>query len=370
MVQFEGGGRLMADFADCELADLKVGLPVEMVFRQHYVDKERGFTGYFWKAVPIPSVPEGGPEAIEAAAEIRFDGQVAIVTGAGGGLGRVYALELAKRGARVVVNDLGGARDGSGASTRPADAVVEEIVAAGGEALANYDSVATREGGERIVKTALDHFGRVDILINNAGILRDKSFAKMTPEMWEAVLEVHLQGAFNVTQPAFRVMREQGYGRIVLTTSAAGLFGNFGQTNYGAAKMGLVGLMNTLKLEGAKYDIKVNTVAPLAATRLTEDVLPPDLLEQLKPERVAPLVLYLCSERCPVSGGVYNAGIGFFSRAGVVSGPGVWLRGDGDVPSPEAVAANWHQIKSLEGAQAYHDANAALLDMLSGPQTS
>jgi len=301
-----------------------------------------------------------------AAKGIRFDGQVAIVTGAGGGLGRVYALELAKRGARVVVNDLGGARDGKGASTRPADAVVEEITAAGGEAVASYDTVATQEGGEQIVQTALDHYGRVDILINNAGILRDKSFAKMTPEMWEGVLEVHLQGAFHVTQPAFRVMREQGYGRIVLTTSAAGLFGNFGQTNYSAAKLGLVGMMNTLKLEGNKYDIKVNTVAPLAVTRLTEDVLPTGFAERLKPELVAPLVLYLCSERCPVSGGVYNAGMGFYSRAAVMGGPGAWLGGDGEVPTPEAVAANWKKIISLQGAKEYHDANAALMDMLSG----
>jgi NAD(P)-dependent dehydrogenase (short-subunit alcohol dehydrogenase family)/acyl dehydratase len=297
---------------------------------------------------------------------IRFDGQVAIVTGAGGGLGRVYALELARRGARVVVNDLGGARDGMGASTRPADAVVQEITAAGGEAVASYDTVATQEGGEKIVQTALDHFGRVDILINNAGILRDKSFAKMTPEMWVGVLEVHLQGAFHVTQPAFRVMREQGYGRIVLTTSAAGLFGNFGQTNYSAAKLGLVGMMNTLKLEGNKYDIKVNTVAPLAVTRLTEDVLPTGFAERLKPELVAPLVLYLCSERCPVSGGVYNAGMGFYSRAALMGGPGAWLGGDGEVPTPEAVAANWKKIISLQGAQEYHDANAALMDMLSG----
>ncbi|MDY7078597.1 MAG: SDR family NAD(P)-dependent oxidoreductase, partial [Chloroflexota bacterium] len=190
--------------------------------------------------------------------DILFDDRVAIVTGAGGGLGRVYALELAKRGAKVVVNDLGGARDGAGSgSTRPADAVVQEILDAGGEAVANYDSVATPEGGESIVQTALEHFGRVDILINNAGILRDKSFAKMTAEMWDGVLAVHLQGAYNVTAPAFRAMRENGYGRVVMTTSAAGLFGNFGQANYGTAKMGLVGLMNTLKLEGEKYDIKV-----------------------------------------------------------------------------------------------------------------
>jgi NAD(P)-dependent dehydrogenase (short-subunit alcohol dehydrogenase family)/acyl dehydratase/putative sterol carrier protein len=299
---------------------------------------------------------------------IRFDGQVAVVTGAGGGLGRVYALELAKRGAHVVVNDLGGAPDGTGASTRPADQVVQEITDAGGSAIANYDSVATLEGGQNIVQAALDHHGHLDILINNAGILRDKSFAKMTPDMWQDVLAVHLQGAFNVTHPAFQAMRQQGYGRIVFTTSAAGLFGNFGQTNYGAAKMGLVGLMNTLKLEGRKYDIKVNTVAPLAATRLTRDVLPPDFRDKLKPEFAAPLVLYLCSERCPSTGGVYNAGMGHYSRATVVSGPGIWL-GDGDqLPTPEAIAANWHRIISLEGAQAYDDANTALLDMLTGPK--
>jgi NAD(P)-dependent dehydrogenase (short-subunit alcohol dehydrogenase family) len=175
-------------------------------------------------------------------------------------------------------------------------------------AVANYDSVTTPEGGERIVQTAIDAFGRVDILINNAGILRDKSFANMTPEMWEAVLAVHLDGAYNVTRPAFLRMREQGYGRIVFTTSAAGLFGNFGQTNYSAAKMGLVGLMNTLKLEGEKYGVKVNTVAPLATTRLTEDVFPPEVQEQLKPEFVVPLVLYLCSDKCTDSGLILNAG--------------------------------------------------------------
>jgi NAD(P)-dependent dehydrogenase (short-subunit alcohol dehydrogenase family)/acyl dehydratase/putative sterol carrier protein len=299
---------------------------------------------------------------------IRFDGQVAVVTGAGGGLGRVYALELAKRGARVVVNDLGGARDGTGASPRLADAVVQEITDAGGTAVANYDSVASPQGGHNIVQTALDHFGRLDILINNAGILRDKSFAKMTPDMWNAVLNVHLQGAFNVTHPAFQAMRQQGYGRIVMTTSAAGLFGNFGQVNYSTAKMALVGFMNTLKLEGAKYDIKVNTVAPLAATRLTRDVLPPAFAEQLKPEFAAPLVLYLCSPQCPVSGGMYNAGMGFYSRAAVVSGPGAWLGDEERMPTPEEIAANWKQIRSLSGAQAYPDANVALMDMLTGPK--
>ncbi len=296
---------------------------------------------------------------------IRFDGQVAIVTGAGGGLGRVYALELALRGAKVVVNDLGGARDGSGSgSARPADAVVREIQEAGGEAIANYDSVATPEGGEAIIQTALNQFGRVDILINNAGILRDKSFAKMEPAMWEGVLDVHLHGAYHVTRPAFQAMKEQGYGRIVMTTSAAGLFGNFGQTNYSAAKLGLVGMMNTLKEEGAKYGIKVNTVAPLAWTRLTEDVLPPDFEARLQPEFVAPVVLYLCSEACPVTGRIYNAGAGYFSRAAVVSGHGTWLGDEGDIPTPEEVAAQWAKITSLKGGQEYPNANAALMDML------
>ena len=294
---------------------------------------------------------------------VCFEGLIAVVTGAGGGLGRAYALELARRGARVVVNDLGGARDGSGQSTSMADNVVDEIAAAGGTAVANYDSVATLEGGHNIVQTALDTYGRIDILINNAGILRDKSFAKMTPELWQGVLDVHLQGAFNVTQPAFKAMRQQGYGRIVMTTSAAGLFGNFGQTNYAAAKLGIVGLMNTLKLEGEKYNIKVNTVAPLATTRLTEDVLPPDLTGKLDPELVTPLVLYLCSENCPVSGGIFNAGMGFFSRAAVVSGPGTRLGEPGEVPTPEAIAANWEKIISLQDAKEFDNANAALMEM-------
>ena len=298
---------------------------------------------------------------------IRFDDQAAVVTGAGGGLGRLYALELARCGASVVVNDLGGARDGTGSSSRPADDVVREITDAGGSAVANYDSVTTLDGAQRIVQSAIDHFGRLDILINNAGILRDKSFAKMSPNMWQDVLDVHLHGAFNVTQPAFQIMRQQGYGRVVLTTSAAGLFGNFGQANYGSAKLALVGLMNTLKLEGAKYNIKVNTVAPLATTRLTQDVLPPDFADKLKPEFVAPLVLYLCSEQCPASGGIYNAGMGHYSRATVVSGPGIWLDKDGQCPEPEAIAANWQRITSLRGAEAYSDANAALMDMLAAP---
>jgi len=238
-----------------------------------------------------------------ASKEIRFDGRVAIVTGAGGGLGRVYALEFGRRGAKVVVNDFGGARDGSGeGAAGPADKVVDEIKALGGEAVANYANVATPDGGESIVKSAVDAFGKVDILVNNAGILRDKGILKMEPENWQAVLDVHLNGAYHVTRPAFSVMRDNGYGRIIMTTSAAGLYGNFGQSNYSSAKLGLVGFMNTLKLEGVKYNIKVNTVAPIAASRLTEDILPPDLLAKMNPAYVAPIVLYLCSEECNETG--------------------------------------------------------------------
>ncbi len=305
-------------------------------------------------------------EAVRRAkAEVRFDGRVAIVTGAGRGLGRAYALELARRGARVVVNDPGVARDGSGeTAANVADEVVAEIRALGGEAVANYDSVTSPEAGERIVQTALDAFGRLDILIHNAGILRDKTFANLTPDMWEAVRAVHLDGAYNVARPAFLAMRQQGYGRIVFTTSAAGLFGNFGQTNYAAAKMGLVGLMNALKLEGEKYGVKVNTVAPLATTRLTEDVFPPEVQEQLKPEFVVPLVLYLCSEECPVSGGVYNAGGGVYGRAVVVSTPGVRLGSGEKIPTPEEIAARWSEITSLQGAKPYPSANAQIMEML------
>ena len=297
--------------------------------------------------------------------EIRFDGRVAIVTGAGGGLGRVYALEFAKRGAKVVVNDLGGARDGSGKGSKsPAQKVVEEITALGGEAVANYDTVATPGGGEKIVKAALDAFGTVDILINNAGILRDKSLLKMEPDTWQAVLDVHLNGAYHVTKPAFAVMKEKGYGRIVMTTSAAGLYGNFGQTNYSSAKMGLVGLMNTLKIEGAKYDIKVNTIAPIAASRLMADIILAEVLEKMKPEFVAPLVLFLSSEKCPVTGRIYNAGVGYYGRAAMMTSPGTVI-GDGKkVPTLEEVAAAWEKIHSLKGAREYGQLGDLMGDML------
>lgn len=304
--------------------------------------------------------------------EIRFDGKVAIVTGAGGGLGRVYAKELAARGASVVVNDLGGARDGSGGgSATPAQKVVDEIIAEGGTAIANYDNVATPEGGESIVKTAVDTYGTVDILINNAGILRDKSFIKMEPKNWKAVLDVHLNGAYNVTRPAFAIMREKGYGRIIMTTSAAGLYGNFGQTNYSAAKMGLVGLMNTLKLEGKKYNIKVNTIAPLAASRLTEDIMPPELFEKSKPEYVSPLVLFLCSDRCEASGNIYNAGLGVYNRAAVITGAGTVIGDASSLPTIEDVSAGFDKISSLKNGKEHEELNAVIGDVInafSSPQ--
>jgi NAD(P)-dependent dehydrogenase (short-subunit alcohol dehydrogenase family) len=295
---------------------------------------------------------------------IDFSGRVAVVTGAGAGLGRAYAVELAARGAKVVVNDLGGARDGSGpGSMSAADAVVEEIRNSGGVAVANYDNVATPEGGQAIIDTAIREFGRVDILINNAGILRDKTLMNMEPENWRAVMDVHLNGACHVTRPAFARMKEQGFGRIIFTTSAAGLYGNFGQTNYSAAKMGLVGFMNTLKLEGMKYDVKVNTVAPLAASRLTEDVMPPELLERSRPEFVVPMVLYLCSHVCDVTGRVYNAGMGYYSRAAVVTGTGVRLGTDDVPPTPEEVLEAWEKIESLEGGKEAGSLVEALIEM-------
>jgi NAD(P)-dependent dehydrogenase (short-subunit alcohol dehydrogenase family)/acyl dehydratase/putative sterol carrier protein len=297
--------------------------------------------------------------------KVRFDGRVAIITGAGAGLGRVYALELAKRGAKIVVNDLGGTRDGAGSgSTSAADKVVDEIKALGGEAVSSYDSVSTPEGGANIVKKALDAFGTVDILINNAGILRDKSFIKMEPESWNAVLDVHLNGAYHVSRPAFTVMKEKGYGRIIMTTSAAGLYGNFGQTNYSSAKTGLIGLMNALKLEGEKYNIKINTVAPVAASRLTEDVMPPDFLEKMKPEFVAPIVIFLCSEKCPVSGNIYNAGMSCFNRAAVVTGPGAALGGQDKPETLEGIIANIDKIRSLKGGKEYFQLNDQIGDLL------
>jgi NAD(P)-dependent dehydrogenase (short-subunit alcohol dehydrogenase family) len=276
---------------------------------------------------------------------ITFDGRVAVITGAGGGLGKEYALELARRGARVVVNDLGGAVDGSGSSQGAADIVVEEIRESGGEAVASYDSVATRDGGAAIVQTAVDSFGAVDIVINNAGILRDKSFANMTLDEVEAVIEVHLKGAFFVSHPAFQVMKERGYGRFVHTSSASGLFGNFGQANYGAAKAGLVGLSNVLAIEGAKYNIKSNAVAPTARTRMTEDILGP-FADMFDPHQVMPMVVYLCSEQNEYTHEVFSVGGGRYARVFIGTNTG-WFAGRGVVPTVEQLAEHLDEVRDI-----------------------
>jgi NAD(P)-dependent dehydrogenase (short-subunit alcohol dehydrogenase family) len=255
--------------------------------------------------------------------QLRFDGRVAIVTGGGRGLGRSYARLLAARGASVVVNDNGAALDGSGGSEEPAKGVVEEILAAGGVAVADTRSVATAEGGEAIVAHALDSFGRIDIVINNAGILRDKSFHNMTHEMWDAVHGTHLRGAFNVTKPAYVKMRAQGHGRIVMTSSPSGTYGNFGQANYSAAKMGLVGLARTISAEGAKFDIKANVVSPNAATRMTEG-LTGELGPHMAPEKVAPVVAFLCHESCSLAGEILTAGAGRIARVFVGEAAGIF----------------------------------------------
>jgi NAD(P)-dependent dehydrogenase (short-subunit alcohol dehydrogenase family) len=273
--------------------------------------------------------------------DLTFDGKVAIITGAGGGLGRSHALELARRGAYIVVNDLGGAVSGEGSSHTAAEAVVQEIKGAGGEAVANYDSVATPEGGEAIVQTAIDAYGRVDIVINNAGILRDKSFHNMTPDLVDSVFDVHLKGAFNVTRPAYIRMREQGYGRIVNTSSPAGVFGNFGQANYGAAKMGLVGFTRVLAVEGAKNNIKANAIAPVAKTRMTEELLGP-MADNLLPEHITPIVAWLSHEDCPVSGEIYSCGGGRVARIFIGVAPGYVNKN----LTLEDVRDNFEQIRS------------------------
>ena len=272
-----------------------------------------------------------------------FEDKVAIVTGAGGGLGRCHALELASRGCKVVVNDLGGAMDGTGGSSEAAEAVVAEIKAAGGEAIANGGSVSDAQGAKSMVKDAMDAWGRVDILINNAGILRDKSFHKMEQADFDLVLDVHLTGAAMVTREVWPIMREQGFGRIVMTTSPSGLYGNFGQANYSAAKLGQVGMMNTLKIEGAKYNIHTNAVAPVAATRMTESLMPEEALAKLGPELVTPAVVYLCTEDAP-NGAIIQAQGGRFSMAMIVENDGVDIGVDATV---EDIADNYEKIVEL-----------------------
>lgn len=279
--------------------------------------------------------------------DIRYDGRVAVITGAGGGLGRSYALYLAKRGARIVVNDLGGTTDGQGNDTKAADSVVAEIRALGAEAVANYDSVASAVGGERIIQTAMDAFGSVDIVINNAGILRDSSLPKMSPENFDTLIDVHLKGAFYVTQPAYRVMKERGYGRVVYTASGAGLFGNFGQANYAAAKMGLVGLSSVTAIEGAKYNIRSNVITPIARTRLTEDLMG-GMGEMFAPEFIAPMVAYLVSEDCTYTHEIFNVGAGRYARIFVGLAPG-WHAPDGTTPTVEDIRANLDAIFRTDG---------------------
>ena len=283
-------------------------------------------------------------------ADIRFDGKVAIVTGAGGGLGRQHALELGRRGAKVVVNDLGGSMDGSGGSSAAAEAVVAEIKAAGGEAIANGSSVTDDAGVALMVKQAMDTWGRIDILIANAGILRDKSFAKMDISDFELVVNVHLMGTVKPTKAVWEIMREQNYGRIVVTTSSSGMYGNFGQANYGAAKLGIIGFMNTIKLEGQKNNIHINAISPVAATRMTENLMPPAILEKLKPEYVTPGVVYLASEEAP-TGAILTAGAGAFAMTRLYETEGVYL-GEGGL-SVEEVRDNWAKISDPEGQQAY-----------------
>ena len=283
-----------------------------------------------------------------SADQLGYDGKVVIITGAGGGLGRQHALLMASRGALVVINDLGGAVDGSGPTTDAAkgaaERVVDEIKALGGDAVADTNSVATPEGGAAIVQTAVDAYGKVDVVINNAGILRDKAFHNLEPDQLNAVLDVHLKGAFNVTQPAWRIMREQGYGRIVSTSSAAGVFGNFGHTNYGAAKMGLVGFTRVLAVEGAKFNIKANAIAPLAMTRMTETILG-SLGDVLKPELVSPLVAFLAHDDCPVSGKLFSVGGGRVAEVFIAEAQGYFKK---DL-TMEDVRDNWGTVTDQTG---------------------
>ena len=283
-------------------------------------------------------------------ADIRFDGKVAIVTGAGGGLGRQHALELARRGAKVVVNDLGGSVDGSGGSSAAAEAVVAEIKAFGGEAIANGGSVTDDAGVANMVKQAMDAWGRIDILVANAGILRDKSFSKMEMSDFEAVMNVHVMGTVKPAKAVWEIMKAQNYGRILVTTSSTGLYGNFGQSNYGAAKLALIGFMNTLKLEGQKNNIHVNAISPVAATRMTENLMPAEVLEKLKPEYVTPAVVYLVSEEAP-TGVILTAGAGAFAQARIYETEGVYL-GEGGL-SVEEVRDNFARITDPGGQKAY-----------------
>jgi len=290
--------------------------------------------------------------------KINFNERVAVITGAGAGLGRSYALELASRGAKVVVNDIGSVDD----SLSRAQRVVDEIRSAGGEALPNCDDISERSGASRIVDETMDSFGRLDILINNAGTLRDRSFMKMTLDDFEEIIRIHLLGSVAVTKRAFPIMRDQGYGRIILTTSAAGLYGNFGQTNYAAAKLGLVGFMNALKLEGSKYNINVNTVAPIAATGLSKGIFPETVTEKITPEFVAAMVVYLASDACTATGQILSAGGGYYAAVQIVEGAGIRFE---HVPvTAEMIAQQFENITSMEHSRHYENASENVIALL------
>ncbi|MCK5425576.1 MAG: SDR family NAD(P)-dependent oxidoreductase [Emcibacter sp.] len=279
-----------------------------------------------------------------------FTGQVAIITGSGGGLGRAHALAFASRGAMVVINDLGGARDGvDGGSLTAAQKVAQEITDLGGKAIVNGGNVTSEADMQAMVDQAMDAFGRIDILVNNAGILRDKTFTKMDLGDFKAVMDVHLMGSVIATRAVLPAMQKQEYGRIVMTTSSSGLYGNFGQSNYGAAKLGLIGLTNTLKLELFKFGIRVNALAPVAATRMTDDLMPPQMLDLLTPESVSPAVLYLCGKDAP-TGEIITAGAGTFARAKIMESEGLFLGADA---TPEMLAENWAQLSDMTTARPY-----------------
>ena len=282
---------------------------------------------------------------------IRFDNRVAIVTGAGNGLGRAHALLLASRGARVVVNDPGGAVDGKGGGHAAADKVVAEIKKAGGQAVPNYDSVAEPASAANIVKTAVDSFGTIDIVVNNAGVLRDKTFHNMTVEDFDFVVKVHFLGTAYVTHAAWPIMRAKAYGRVVVTSSNSGIYGNFGQANYGGAKLAVVGFMNALRLEGQKYNVLVNALAPVAGTRMTESLMTPEMLARLDPAFVSPMVAYLCSEQCQRTGDIWSAGAGYFARIEYREAPGVRI--EGRAPTVEDVADNIDKIADLSTSKVF-----------------